>query len=191
MNKLIAAIIMLAAVGLASGDQYRYYSSGYYQQPYILIPSYGAGFQGASGTGDIVEELRLLRKQNEVLIQEIRAMKQSKATAGLPAHEQLIIARCASCHEAAVAGQKGHSLTLVSNNRLVDLTPELKLEIIRRTHGSGDPAYDMPLNQPLLDKDEMAVLVDGMTQRARRGSPKPEVIQLPKDDKEPKKVQDK
>lgn len=177
--KLTALGLLLASAALVSANpyQYRYQQSYYYPPQTIYLPAYGAGYQVQPGAG---EQEQILLK----ILQELKAMRAESAAlrAGAsptaPAHVQVFAARCVQCHESSVAKAKGKGFVLMQGGREVELTPEMRLEVIRRVHEK-----EMPPDNPLSDEEYSKLVVSLST----RQKPQPQVLPGPKLEK----VQDK
>lgn len=171
MKRLFAIAIVLISAGLLSANPQQRYQ----QQPYYVVPSYGAGQgqQQIAGIAELIDAINALTKRIQVL--EGRLAQAGMAIEDLPSHVPVFKVRCASCHDKGVADKKGGSFALLDGGREMQLTADQRLEVISRVHGRGDPTYDMPRGGQPLSKEEYTDVVSGMSGKVRP----PKVI-LPK-----------
>jgi mono/diheme cytochrome c family protein len=114
----------------------------------LLVPAYGVSYDDGRLQA-LKAEIDAVRKQNELLIQQLKPTKNSitptEPTAPVPAapspaapqssksHPGLSVMTksCAACHESSVAKSKGSGIVLLNGSELASLSADLKLATVR------------------------------------------------------------
>lgn len=127
-------ILILLAAGWMSAQQ---------GQP-TLTPAYGAGFDAhADLMKQMLAELRGIRAD----LRLASGVRQDLSAA------TVITSRCASCHAAAIADEKGGSFVLVERDgKPADLTPGFRRSVIRQVEKNL-----MPPGAPLPEAEKQAI----------------------------------
>lgn len=130
---------------------------------FVAIPAYSVGYSHPPAEVAVQvqakptceEKLSALEKR----IAELEAGQTVTTQTKPAAIVSLFQSKCASCHDAAVSKTKGHSFTLLTGDKLADLTPEQVNRVVALTY-SGK----MPKGGKLTDQD-FAVIMDWVSTR--------------------------
>jgi mono/diheme cytochrome c family protein len=105
----------------------------------VYYPLYSVSYQPPADSADTLK----LREENLKLREELLRRKEAdlKASQGTPAtFEALVASRCASCHSAADAKQKGASFVLIeADGKIPPLSVVEKRAILRAVHNGSMP----------------------------------------------------
>lgn len=138
-------------------------------QPLPTLPQYGQqGFPGQGygavpglgAQGVVPGSLESRMARIEAMLLKLAGGDAGAVTAasvpGAPAAdpaEQMLVAKCASCHGADVAAVKGKGIALTDGGKLLKLSPELQKAVIRSTVGGT-----MPKGGTLTDPERGSVI---------------------------------
>jgi mono/diheme cytochrome c family protein len=122
------------------------------QSGQVLTPAYQAGFNGAEAMlKDIRDEIRGLRAD----------LRSGGAGGQSVSVESLVKARCASCHSADAAPEKGGDFVMVEGDKVIDFRP-----LERRRIAAKVRAGQMPPGAPLPENEKKAF--ESITQGAKK-----------------------
>ena len=148
---LAAVFVPLYAVGYAPAATAPYLGAPA-AQPYSQPP--GAAPVALGPTPDV--QVLLARVQQL----EAELQRRDGVVGALPAQSpvsNVFVTRCASCHDAARAKEKGGEFAMLRAGKVVDLDPDQLVRVLARSHDGTMPPAGPNLTQA--ERDEVAALV--------------------------------